>query len=101
MQNMREGLAIHLLQFMLCAIWFSFSGPTPTTVAQEHLYLEQGWSSEDREWFYYTTQGSRLIPYDWFVALEQPDDNTLFSDRQHLSTFGFLYADESERNPSK
>ena len=35
-------------------------------------YLSQGWSGADRTMFYTTSQGSQLLPYDWFLALEQP-----------------------------
>ncbi|MCI0535918.1 MAG: hypothetical protein L0Z50_11900, partial [Verrucomicrobiales bacterium] len=50
-------------------------GPAHCVLAEElprarQLYLEQGWTAEERQRFYYTTQGSQLIPYDWFLALE-------------------------------
>jgi hypothetical protein len=35
-------------------------------------YLDQGWDANDSLWFYNTTQGSALLPYDFFLALEQP-----------------------------
>ncbi|MET0156146.1 MAG: di-heme-cytochrome C peroxidase [Rickettsiales bacterium] len=34
-------------------------------------YLNQGWKSADSLWFYNTTQGSALMPYDFLLALEQ------------------------------
>ena len=34
-------------------------------------YLDQGWAPSDSLWFYTTTQGSDLLPYDFFIALEQ------------------------------
>ena len=37
-------------------------------------YLEQGWDAADSLWFYTTTQGSNLMPYDFFMALEKPGD---------------------------
>ena len=36
-------------------------------------YLDQGWSAEERQAFYHTSQGSRVLPYRWFMALEQPN----------------------------
>jgi hypothetical protein len=33
---------------------------------------DQGWNDTDRNWFYTTTQGSRMVPWEWFLALEQP-----------------------------
>jgi len=35
-------------------------------------YLNQGWENHDSLWFYNTTQGSALLPYDFLLALEQP-----------------------------
>ena len=36
-------------------------------------YLDQGWDDpEDSLWFYNTTQGSALLPYDFLLVLEQP-----------------------------
>jgi hypothetical protein len=34
--------------------------------------VSQGWSQKEREAWYYTDQGSRLMPMAWFAALEQP-----------------------------
>ena len=35
------------------------------------VYLEQNWSPAQSVQFYFTEQGSQIIPYDWFLALEQ------------------------------
>jgi len=47
--------------------------PAPTTAAAQGgvTFLEQGWSEGDRQMFYHTTQGTRVIPYAWFLALER------------------------------
>lgn len=60
-------------------------------------YLEQNWSDEDRQWFYTTPQGSKMIPYSWGMALELPD-----SDAHWVTTatsYGFLPSPVSNRNP--
>jgi hypothetical protein len=57
------------------------------------LYLNQAWSSAERNWFYATSQGSQIMPYDWFMALEQGDSELAF--RDSLQRFGYL------PNPSK
>jgi hypothetical protein len=41
-------------------------------------YLDQGWSPNDSLWFYNTSQGSGLMPYDLFMALKQRDSNDWF-----------------------
>ena len=58
-------------------------------------YLDQNWSAETRHLFYHTTQGTRILPYDWFVALEQPELSLfsspgLFKDTDYLARFGFI-----------
>ena len=40
---------------------------------QTPVYLSQGWDNADSLWFYNTTQGSDLIPYDFFMVLEKID----------------------------
>lgn len=41
-------------------------------------YLDQNWTAADSIWFYSIPQGSDLLPYDFFLALEQPDSQELF-----------------------
>lgn len=63
-------------------------------------YLDQGWDQNLRNQFYFTPQGSRLIPADWFLALETTDDSILFSARENLQRYGFIYAEgNSDLNP--
>jgi hypothetical protein len=33
------------------------------------VYLEQNWSPDESSRFYFTSQGSQILPYDWFLAL--------------------------------
>ena len=66
--------------------------------AQEVEYLDQNWSAGLREQFYFTPQGSLLIPYDWFLALERADDRELFSSPANLSRFGWLYHSNASSN---
>lgn len=63
------------------------------------ILLDQGWSPEIRERFYFTAQGSRMMPYRWFKALERADGEGLFADPEHLASFGLLPAPASEHNP--
>jgi len=38
-------------------------------------YATQNWSPGQREWFYHAARGAELMPYEWFLALEQPEPN--------------------------
>jgi len=60
--------------------------------------LGQGWSAADREFFYYTTQGSQLIRRVWFLALERHDSEELFL-ADGLARFGYLPGQRGSLNP--
>lgn len=67
--------------------------------AKNIVYLEQNWTKEDRQYFYYTDQGSRLLPYDIFLNLEQADSEELFRSPAHMLRFGFIPFETSKANP--
>jgi cytochrome c5 len=61
----------------------------------KRVSLDQGWRPADRALFYHQSQGSVVLPYEWWVALEQPEVKfigtvDLFRDPAYLSRFGFL-----------
>lgn len=58
-------------------------------------YLSQNWSDQQRSQFYFTPQGSMLMPYSWFVALEQSDDDDSFIARDNIERFGYLPDDQA------
>ena len=63
------------------------------------VWLEQNVSREKLDWFYHADQGTRTfgIPYEWFIALEQPTIPWLiftsvdpFRDQTYLDRYGFI-----------
>ena len=56
----------------------------------ETVQADQDWSPQQREAWYFATQGSRLMPRAWFDALERADADQPFGDIDYLSRFGFL-----------
>jgi len=65
------------------------------------IWLDQNWTKQQREWFYHADQGTRTfdIPYEWFLALEQPSISPLifravglFSNPDYLDRLGFIPA---------
>ena len=60
--------------------------------------LHQNWSQEQREKFWFTSQGSQLLPYTWFLALEQASSSTLFRDPANMERLGYLPARASTLN---
>src|SRR5918995_5302148 len=53
-------------------------------------YLDQGWSVDTANWWYYDSQGTVFVPYEWFLALEQGEGQELFSAPGHMSRLGFF-----------
>lgn len=66
---------------------------------QQSLFLSQGWDHTTRQSLSYTSFGSRLIPYDWFMCLEQAGTHDLFRANAHMEALGFIVAEPDEFNP--
>jgi cytochrome c5 len=62
-------------------------------------YLPQNWPAGESVWFYTASQGSNLLPYDFFLHLEQADNSDLFRDNKYLNGFRYLTQHVSKRNP--
>jgi hypothetical protein len=64
------------------------------------VYLDQGWTDEERLRFYGTDQGSQYLPYRWLLALEQADGREPFLADAHIERFRYLPAQADPRyNP--
>jgi len=68
--------------------------PAPTWT-----YLNQGWTEAERQQFYTTPQGSYLLPYEWFLNLEQPANDRLFRADDYMERFRYLVNPKSTSNP--
>ena len=81
----------------------SATGPSlydPVALETNNIhYLAQNWDEEDRQFFYYTDQGSRLLPYDFFLNLEQATNEKLFRSSDNMLRFGFIPGEVSKANP--
>jgi hypothetical protein len=72
------------------------SGAPATPTLQ---YAKQGWTAEDRQTFYTTSQGSHMIPYLWFKALQRLDMDEPFGGDQ-LARYGYL-PNDTKLNPER
>src|ERR1700693_4915690 len=64
-------------------------GLASVSLAQEPpRFVDQNWSEKTRRTFWFIDQGSRLMPLDWFKALERADSKEPFA--MHLDRFGFV-----------
>lgn len=69
--------------------------------ADAPVYLDQGWDAATREAFYTTTQGSRMLPYAWFINLEEAGSKQKFKAASNMRRMGFLVDERSAANPDK
>src|ERR1035438_8947965 len=63
------------------------------------VYLDQGWDNRDSRWFYNITQGSDLLPYDFFLELQQVNSNALFRAPENMDKYRYLTQKASKSNP--
>jgi len=69
------------------------------SVVDDSIYLQQGWDHHTRQTLYFTSFGSRFIPYAWFLALEQPDSRVALRDNDYLAALGFITTVADSYNP--
>ena len=61
--------------------------------------LCQNWDAREQQKFWFLSQGSQIIPYQWFLFLEQPDNTKLFIDSQHMDSLRYLPQQKTAMNP--
>ncbi len=65
--------------------------PVPNAVGNV-INLNQGWDEKLQSQFWFTTQGSRTVPYDWFLVLEQANSQELFRSDDNIERLRYLPA---------
>ncbi|MEE9303071.1 MAG: di-heme-cytochrome C peroxidase [Thiotrichaceae bacterium] len=63
------------------------------------VYTKQGWNPQESLWFYNTTQGSNLLPYDFFVELEQIGSKEKFINPDNIDALRYLPQKATFFNP--
>src|SRR5262249_33817984 len=77
-------------------------GRTPAAPADPApaLRLDQGWDADAASRYHHESQGTKILPLSWFLALERPlvlpTPAGRLADRDYLSRFGFNYEHESK-----
>jgi hypothetical protein len=103
--------AIALASLFACALAGSSAGRAKTPALPHYsapareLWLDQGWSDQQRSWYHHVSQGTDTlpIPYAWFLALERPEPSLaspgLLSDPAYLDRLGFIPSPRGADNP--
>ncbi|MES0491588.1 MAG: di-heme-cytochrome C peroxidase [Leptospirales bacterium] len=95
-----------LLSLILLSVGLSACSKLKAPEVQRIAYLDQGWNETQRNWYHFTTQGTKTlsVPVDWFMALEQPGIEIIgrpgmISDPNFLAGYGFFGMERNEYNP--
>src|ERR1700735_2552706 len=63
------------------------------------IYLDQGWSQADRQWYYQVSQGSEVMSYDIFLNLESAGSQELFRSDANSDRYGLTTQPANPQNP--
>ncbi len=61
--------------------------------------LAQGWSRDVQQYWWYTSQGTQIIPYDWFMHLEQAGNTEPLRSNDNMERLGYLVQRPTSLNP--
>ncbi|MES2675860.1 MAG: di-heme-cytochrome C peroxidase [Pseudomonadota bacterium] len=61
--------------------------------------LNQGWSQATQSGYWYGGDGSLIIPYDWFLILEQAQSTELFRSDANIERLRYIPVPKSQWNP--
>ena len=59
----------------------------------------QNWQPADSLWFYSVTQGSNMMPYDFFMVLEKKGTSELFRSNENMNRYRYLPQKATSSNP--
>ncbi|WP_189417975.1 di-heme-cytochrome C peroxidase [Cellvibrio zantedeschiae] len=77
-----------------------FAPDAHTTLTKDGVtYLGQGWSMAERQQLSYTSFGSRILNYSWFLSLENAEGEQLFRNNSHMADLGFVTDSANKFNP--
>lgn len=102
-----KKLLILILPFMAALSLTSCGGSSDgssstSSTGSNVVYLNQAWSEQDRADYYWGSQGSALISYDIYLALQLPNSTELFNGEQNSNNVGLLTESPSAKyNPDK
>ena len=67
-----------------------YGTPEPETWEYTGGFLDQNWDHETQMEWWFTSQGSWVIPYEWYLELERPDSEELVRSTANMERLRFL-----------
>src|SRR5262245_24493456 len=84
---------------LACASDSSQGAQPPVMPGSKVIFLDQGWTDDERQEFYHTSPGTQLLPYDWFLPLKAKGTERPFKDV--MSLFGLIPDQNPSHNPDR
>jgi hypothetical protein len=95
------GIVVLVVAVIALLVYVFFPGLPKSIKVYDVVQLNKAWTPDERQWFYHTSQGSQLMPYNWFINLEQPDNKKLFIDPDYLTRFRVIPDVNPVGNPDR
>src|SRR4030095_10066308 len=90
------SIAASLLALSAAVVVSAQQAGAPQASSERVIYLNQGWSQDDREWYYHFSQGSAFLSYDIYLNLELAGSQELL---RSGANYGLLPGPVSSYNP--
>lgn len=101
--SLGKSLASLFVMTGLCTAWSAEEAlASPKGPEKAFIYLKQNWTPDDRAEFYWVSQGSALISYDIYLALEDSLSKQLLNSPQASKLYGLVMAAPNKKaNPDR
>lgn len=70
--------------------FFFFPNLADPITVYDIVQTNQKWTREESQWYYHTSQGSQLMPWQWFVSLEQTRGQDKFIAPANLTRYRLM-----------
>lgn len=96
---MKRPSKMRFLGFALFLLFFAGASHAEDLCYGDMRCLEQGWTVKERNFWYTTSQGSRLLPLSWALALEEAGRKSRFFGNENMSVLNYIPSPASKENP--
>lgn len=102
---MKIGSLKKLLAVLGCSCVLSAWSNDQALIAYQqpknYVWLEQGWTPEERNYWHYLSAGQAFAPLAWLTALERADSTNKLMDPKFMQSIGFLFDQKNKENPDQ
>jgi cytochrome c5 len=98
-KKMIRGFVISLSVLFASMAWSSEQRLNAYDLPKSFVWLDQGWTDQERNYWHYLSAGQAFAPLSWLKALEHPDSSKKLMNKEYLQSIGFLFDNPTKENP--